>query len=56
VDECKPLAWGGALLYVIERAAKFSLFKPAEEMVYITLNEESRTKARAYTRPLFSST
>ena len=39
------LAYGGSLLYVIERAAKFSLFKPAEEMVYITLNEESRTKA-----------
>ena len=41
------LAWGGAVLYVIERAAKFSLFKPAEEMVYITLNEESRTKGKA---------
>ena len=24
------LAWGGSILYVIERAAKFSLFKPAE--------------------------
>ena len=41
------LAYGGSLLYVIERAAKFSLFKPAEEMVYITLNEESRTKGKA---------
>ena len=41
------LVWGGSVLYVIERAAKFSLFKPAEEMVYITLNEESRTKVGA---------
>ena len=41
------LAWGGAVLYVMERAAKFSLFKPAEEMVYITLDEESKTKGKA---------
>ena len=41
------LVWGGSILYVIERAAKFSLFKPAEEMVYITLDEESRTKGKA---------
>ena len=41
------LVWGGSLLYVIERAAKFSLFKPAEEMVYITLDDESRTKGKA---------
>ena len=44
------LVWGGALLYVVERAAKFSLFKPAEEMVYITLDEESRSKVRRCTR------
>ena len=41
------LCWGGSLLYIVERAAKFSLFKPAEEMVYITLDEESRTKGKA---------
>lgn len=41
------LVYGGSLLYVIERAAKFSLFKPAEEMVYITLDDESRTKGKA---------
>jgi AAA family ATP:ADP antiporter len=29
------LVLGGAFLYVFEKAAKFSLFKPAEEMVYI---------------------
>lgn len=29
------LVMGGAFLYVFEKAAKFSLFKPAEEMVYI---------------------
>uniref|UniRef100_A0A061RUF3 ADP,ATP carrier protein n=1 Tax=Tetraselmis sp. GSL018 TaxID=582737 RepID=A0A061RUF3_9CHLO len=37
----------GALLYVVCRSAKFSLFKPAEEMVYIGLDEESRTKGKA---------
>jgi ATP:ADP antiporter, AAA family len=34
----------GALLQVFSRGAKFSLFKPAEEMVYIGLDDESRTK------------
>ena len=29
------------------RAAKFALFKPAEEMVYIALDNESRTKGKA---------
>ncbi len=29
------------------KGAKFSMFKPAEEMVYITLDEESRTKGKA---------
>jgi len=37
----------GAVLYVVCRGAKFSLFKPAEEMVYIGLDEESRTKGKA---------
>eukprot|EP00873_Tetraselmis_striata_P008538 jgi/Tetstr1/428802/TSEL_018789.t1 len=37
----------GAILYVVCRGAKFSLFKPAEEMVYIGLDEESRTKGKA---------
>jgi AAA family ATP:ADP antiporter len=34
----------GALLQIFSRGAKFSLFKPAEEMVYIGLDDESRTK------------
>lgn len=37
----------GALLYVFGRGAKFSLFKPAEEMVYITLDEDGRTRGKA---------
>lgn len=37
----------GALLQVFGKGAKFSLFKPAEEMVYIGLDEESRTKGKA---------
>lgn len=37
----------GALLYVFSKGAKFSLFKPAEEMVYITLDEEGRTRGKA---------
>lgn len=37
----------GALLYVFSKGAKFSLFKPAEEMVYIGLGEEGRTKGKA---------
>ena len=41
------LVLGGAAIYIVERAAKFSLFKPAEEMVYITLDEDSRTKGKA---------
>ncbi|GMH36243.1 hypothetical protein BSKO_04111 [Bryopsis sp. KO-2023] len=38
---------GGAVLYVVARGAKFSLFKPAEEMVYIKLDKESQTKGKA---------
>jgi AAA family ATP:ADP antiporter len=37
----------GALQYVLGKGAKFSLFKPAEEMVYITLDEEGRTRGKA---------
>ena len=37
----------GAVLQVFSRGAKFSLFKPAEEMVYIGLDDESRTKGKA---------
>eukprot|EP00210_Caulerpa_lentillifera_P004625 g4411.t1 len=42
-----PIILGGSVLYVVARGAKFSLFKPAEEMIYITLDEESRTKGKA---------
>ena len=42
-----PIIVGGAILFVLSRGAKFSLFKPAEEMVYISLDEESRTKGKA---------
>ncbi|CAD7696846.1 unnamed protein product [Ostreobium quekettii] len=41
------VAFGGAALFVLARGAKFSLFKPAEEMVYICLDEDSRTKGKA---------
>lgn len=34
-------------LQVFGRGAKFSMFKPAEEMVYIGLDAESRTKGKA---------
>jgi AAA family ATP:ADP antiporter len=32
---------------VVGKGAKFSLYKPAEEMVYISLDRESRTKGKA---------
>ena len=32
---------------VFAKGAKFSMFKPAEEMVYIGLDQESRTKGKA---------
>lgn len=35
------------LMQVFSKGAKFSMFKPAEEMVYIGLDEESRTKGKA---------
>lgn len=40
----KTLVMLGALLQVLVKGAKFSLFKPAEEMVYIGLDDESRSK------------
>lgn len=41
------LVMAGAACIVFSKAAKFSLFKPAEEMVYIGLDKESRTKGKA---------
>jgi AAA family ATP:ADP antiporter len=41
------LVASGAVLFVFSRGAKFSLFKPAEEMVYVTLGEQARTKGKA---------
>lgn len=35
------------LMQVFAKGAKFSMFKPAEEMVYIGLDQESRTKGKA---------
>jgi len=43
----KFLVYTGAVLYVFTKGAKFSLFKPAEEMVFIALDEEARTKGKA---------
>lgn len=37
----------GAIMQVLSKGAKFSLFKPAEEMVYIGLDDESRSKGKA---------
>jgi len=37
----------GAFCYISSRASKFSLFKPAEEMVYISLDKESQTTGKA---------
>lgn len=37
----------GAIVYIAARSSKFALFKPAEEMVYITLDRTSRTKGKA---------
>jgi AAA family ATP:ADP antiporter len=41
------LVAAGAGMQIFSRASKFSLFKPAEEMVYIGLDDESRTKGKA---------
>jgi AAA family ATP:ADP antiporter len=43
----QALAVSGALLLVFAKGAKFSMFKPAEEMVYIGLDDQSRTKGKA---------
>jgi len=43
----KTVVIGGAMLHVFARGAKFSLFKPSEEMVYIGLDDEARTKGKA---------
>lgn len=37
----------GAALYVLTRSAKFSLFKPAEELIYIGLDNKARTSGKA---------
>jgi ATP:ADP antiporter, AAA family len=37
----------GAAMYVITRSAKFSLFKPAEEMVYLSLDARARLNGKA---------
>lgn len=37
----------GAALYVLTRSAKFSLFKPAEEMVYLSLDARARLNGKA---------
>lgn len=42
-----PMVICGAILFVFGKAAKYSLSKPAEEMVYIGLDEEKRTKGKA---------
>lgn len=34
-------------IQIFGKGAKFSMFKPAEEMVYIGLDGESRTKGKA---------
>jgi len=38
---------GGTALYIFGRASKFSLLKPAEEMVYITLDDNARRSGKA---------
>lgn len=41
------LVLGGAGVYVFEKASKFALLKPAEEMVYLGLDDASRTNGKA---------
>lgn len=43
----RALVLGGACVYVFEKASKFSLFKPAEEMVYLRLSAHERTQGKA---------
>eukprot|EP00891_Asterochloris_glomerata_P002727 jgi/Astpho2/2727/e_gw1.00050.92.1_t len=47
VATLRILVLGGAMLQIFARGAKFAMYKPAEEMVYIGLDEESRTKGKA---------
>ena len=45
---CACITWPYRLpSQIFGKGAKFSMFKPAEEMVYIGLDEESRTKGKA---------
>ena len=41
------LVAGGAAVYVFEKAAKFSLFKPAEEVIYLSSSPEVKTQGKA---------
>ena len=41
------LVAGGAAVYVFEKAAKFSLFKPAEEVIYLGSSPEVKTQGKA---------
>ena len=41
------LGFSGAIVYVFEKATKFSVFKPAEEMVYIGLDENAKSRGKA---------
>ncbi len=43
----RAFSLGFCPLQIFGKGAKFSMFKPAEEMVYIGLDEESRTKGKA---------
>ena len=42
-----PIAILGSSIYIFMKAAKFSLFKPSEEMVYINLDQDSKTAGKA---------
>ena len=42
-----PIAILGSSIYIFMKAAKFSLFKPSEEMVYINLDKDSKTAGKA---------
>lgn len=50
-DKKAAIRWTGTVsthaMQVFAKGAKFSMFKPAEEMVYIGLDEQSRTKGKA---------
>ena len=43
----RVLVAGGAAVYVFEKAAKFSLFKPAEEVIYLGCSPEVKTQGKA---------